>query len=123
MLREEDRGYSFGIFRKGGNELVGTVSLSMVARGALQKCMIGYSLDQFHNGCGYTTEAVKLAVRYAFEELKLHRVEAGVMPENIGSLRVLEKAGFQKEGIERKGVEINGQWQDHQILSILSEDI
>ena len=119
--RETGRDYFFGIFLNGTDELIGDVNLFHVFRGPLQKCMIGYSLDQGHNGHGYATEAVRLAVRYAFDELKLHRVEAGAMPVNIGSMRVLEKAGFEKEGIERKGVKINGQWQDHQIFSILSD--
>ena len=119
--REEGRDYFFGIFLNETDELIGDMNLFHIMRGPLQKCMVGYSLDQGHNGHGYATEALKLAVRYAFEELKLHRVEAGAMPVNIGSMRVLEKAGFEKEGIERKGVKINGQWQDHQIFSILSD--
>ena len=44
------------------------------------------------------------------------------MPRNIGSMRVLEKAGFHKEGIERQGVKINGRWEDHQVFAILSQD-
>jgi ribosomal-protein-alanine N-acetyltransferase len=119
--REEGKAYSFGIFEKESGTLVGSVSLFHVLRGPLEKCMIGYSLDQQCNGRGHTTEAVKLAVEYAFRELKLHRVEAGVNPANIGSMRVLEKAGFQREGIERKGVKINGRWEDHQIFAILAD--
>jgi ribosomal-protein-alanine N-acetyltransferase len=68
------------------------------------------------------TEAVRLVVRFAFEQLKLHRLEAGVMPHNLGSIRVLEKAGFHKEGIAKKNVKINGRWEDHQILAIINED-
>ncbi len=119
---EKDENYTFGIFLMDGAKLIGDVSLFHVGRGPVQKCMIGYRLDQEWNGKGYTTEAVKLAVKYAFNELKLHRIEAGAMLDNIGSMRVLEKAGFQKEGIERKGVKINGAWEDHQIFSILADD-
>ncbi len=60
-------------------------------------------------------EAVRLMVDYAFTELKLHRIEAGVMPRNLGSIRVLEKAGFHREGIARSNVLINGKWEDHQV--------
>ena len=120
--REEDKNYSFGIFIKDNGKLVGDVSLYHIFRGSLQKCLIGYSLDQQYNGRGYTTEAVSLAVEFAFNDLKLHRVEAGVMLSNIGSMRVLEKAGFHREGIEQKGVKINGQWEDHQILAIISDN-
>jgi ribosomal-protein-alanine N-acetyltransferase len=118
--READKNYSFGIFSRGSNELVGEISLARVVRGPLQRCMIGYSLDSRHNGKGYATEAVSLAVEFAFIELKLHRVEAGVSPNNAGSMRVLEKAGFHKEGLEQKGVLINGSWKDHFIYAIIS---
>lgn len=91
-----------------------------VFRGPRESALLGYSLDQEHNGKGYTTEATNLVVNYAFEILKLHRIEAGVMPVNIGSIRVLEKAGFHKEGIAKKNVKINGSWEDHQMLAILN---
>ncbi|MGK0468891.1 GNAT family N-acetyltransferase, partial [Clostridium sp.] len=83
--------------------------------------MVGYALDKQFNGKGYMTEAIKLVVRFAFNELSLHRIEAGVMPTNIGSITVLEKAGFCKEGIARKNVKINGKWKDHQMLAIISD--
>lgn len=121
--RERDERYTFGIFLKGAGELIGSLSLSEVLRGSSQSCLIGYSLDKRHNGKGYMTEAVSLAVRFAFDKLKLHRIEAGVMPCNTASIRVLEKAGFRREGIARKNVEINGAWEDHLMLAILSDDV
>lgn len=120
--REEDKAYSFGIYLKDNGKLIGNVSLYHIFRGSLQRCLIGYSLDKQYNGRGYTTKAVSLAVEFAFNELKLHRVDAGVMLSNIGSMRVLEKAGFHREGIEQKGVKINGQWEDHQMFAIISNN-
>ncbi|OIK09292.1 alanine acetyltransferase [Bacillus sp. MUM 116] len=114
-----DQAYNFGIFKDDGT-LIGTINLFQVVRGSLQSAFIGYFLDKIHNGKGYTTEAVKLLVDYAFNELKLHRIEAGVMPHNIGSIRVLEKAGFHKEGIAIKSVKINGKWEDHQVLAVIN---
>ncbi|HFJ9286865.1 TPA: GNAT family N-acetyltransferase, partial [Bacillus toyonensis] len=73
-----------------------------------------------HNSRGYTTEALRLVVDFAFRELKLHRIEAGAMPSNIASIRVLEKVGFKKEGIAKENVKINGKWTDHQILAIIN---
>lgn len=119
--REKDEGFSFGIFMKDTEQLIGNVSLYAIRRGALQRCMVGYSLDKEFNGKGYMTEAVSLAVKFAFDELLLHRIEAGAMPRNIGSISVLEKAGFCKEGLERSSVKINGKWEDHQILAIISD--
>ncbi|BAB04304.1 GNAT family protein [Halalkalibacterium halodurans] len=114
-----DTGYLFLICLKESDEVIGEVSLTEVVRGNLQSCWIGYFLDKVHNGKGYMTEAVKLVVDYAFTELAFHRIEAGVMPHNIGSINVLLKAGFQKEGLARKNVKINGRWEDHQTLAIL----
>ncbi len=120
--QELDEQYSFGIYLNETEELIGSVTLSEVLRGPLQGCFIGYTLDKHHNGKGYMTEAVKLVVSYAFDELKLHRIEAGVMPHNIGSIKVLEKSGFHKEGIARKNVKINGKWEDHQVLAIVNDE-
>lgn len=114
-----DRSYTFGIFTNEGR-LIGTINLFQVLRGSLQSAFIGYFLDEKHNGKGYMTEAVKLLVEYAFKELKLHRIEAGVMPHNIGSIRVLEKSGFHKEGLALKNVKINGKWEDHQVLAVIN---
>ncbi|MBV7506645.1 GNAT family N-acetyltransferase [Bacillus sp. sid0103] len=114
-----DQSYSFGIFKNEGG-LIGTINLFQVLRGSLQSAFIGYFLDKKQNGKGYTTEAVKLLVDYAFKELKLHRIEAGVMPHNIGSIRVLEKSGFHQEGLALKNVKINGKWEDHQVLAIIN---
>ncbi|WGV58935.1 GNAT family N-acetyltransferase [Brevibacillus brevis] len=121
-LKEEDRGYAFVIAKKGQDEIIGEVILSEVVRVNLQSCWIGYFLDKEHNGKGYMTEAVKLVVDYAFDILGLHRLEAGVMPHNIGSIKVLLKAGFHKEGIAKKNVKINGRWEDHQTLAIVKEE-
>jgi ribosomal-protein-alanine N-acetyltransferase len=123
--RMEDRKYSFVVCQTEDERIVGTIGLTYVVRGPLQSCMIGYNLDQAANGKGYMTEAVKQVVRYAFEELRLHRIVGEASPKNPGSIRVLEKAGFHKEGISRSNVKINGVWEDHQVLAIInpSEDI
>lgn len=120
--RAEDRKYDFLIFHKEDQRMIGTVGLSFVVRGPIQSCMIGYNLDQAYNGKGYMTEAVKLVVRYAFEELKFHRITGEASPKNPGSIRVLEHAGFHKEGIAISNVKINGMWEDHQVLAIINPE-
>jgi ribosomal-protein-alanine N-acetyltransferase len=120
--KDLDQNYSFGIFLIENGEMIGTIALFEVLRAHLQSCFVGYFLDKNQNGKGYMTEAVRMIVTYSFEELKLHRIEAGVMPHNIGSMKVLMKAGFHKEGIARKNVKIDGTWQDHQVLAIINEN-
>ncbi|WP_286160759.1 GNAT family protein [Virgibacillus sp. 7505] len=114
----EDTGYSFVILLDG--HIIGIIMLSEVVRWNLQSCWIGYFLDKEQNGKGYMTEAVRQVVSIAFKELEFHRLEAGVMPHNIGSIKVLLKAGFHKEGIAKQNVKINGKWQDHQTLAIIN---
>jgi [ribosomal protein S5]-alanine N-acetyltransferase len=121
-LMSRDEEYNLGIFTNDTDTLIGTISLFQVLRGDLQSAFIGYFLDENNNGKGYTTEAVKLMVDYAFKEISLHRIEAGVMPHNLASIRVLEKAGFHKEGLAEKNVKINGKWEDHQVLAIINPD-
>jgi ribosomal-protein-alanine N-acetyltransferase len=118
-----DIGYAFGIFLKESDLLVGTIHLNRVIRGPLFNCLVGYSMAQRFNGQGLMTEAVGISLTIAFGPLGLHRVEAGVMPRNIGSMRILEKNGFRQEGLFRKYLRINGEWEDHAVFAILAEDM
>ncbi len=118
----EDLGYSFGVWDRTASTLIGRVTLSRVTRRAFQNCGVGYWLDMTHNGRGYMTEAVRLVVGYAFGELGFHRVEAGTLLHNVGSIRVLEKTGFRREGLALRYLQINGRWQDHYLWAITSEE-
>lgn len=121
-LLEEKREFSFGIFVKGTNRLIGHISLYAVKQLPYSSAFIGYSMDQHFAGKGIATEATKAVVRFAFEQVGVHRVEAYVAPANTASIRVLEKAGFVKEGLLRKLLFINGQWVDHYMYALLVED-
>lgn len=118
--KEQGNRYEFGIFEMQNSTLIGIIALYKF--GPSEKCTLGYSLDKEHYGKGYATEAVRLILDIAFKELKFHRVDAGVMPRNIGSTRVLEKVGFVKEGLAREYIKINDIWEDHYIFSILEND-
>lgn len=121
QLWEKGCGYGFGIFLSDTNELIGRVNLSNVVRGAWDSCTMGYFMDQRMNGHGYTTEAVRLAMLFAFEEAGLHRIQAAVMPRNSGSIRVVQKAGFLFEGLAEYYLKINGIWEHHNIYSSTRE--
>jgi ribosomal-protein-alanine N-acetyltransferase len=62
-------------------------------------------------------------VEYAFNELKLHRIEANIIPRNAGSIRAVEKAGFTCEGTSKKYLQINGVWEDHAHYVRLNEKV
>ena len=118
----ENRGYAFAIVRKDDRALAGRIAFSHVARAAWQNAVLGYFIDEAQNGRGYATDAARLALRFAFEHAGLHRVQAGVMPRNERSVRVLTKAGFRQEGIALRYLEINGVWEDHIHFAITREE-
>lgn len=113
--------YAFAI-RSAPGKLAGGITLSQVFRKSFQSCYLGYWVAEEHNGRGYATAAVVLVVDHAFRELGLHRVQANVMPKNPRSARVLEKAGFRKEGRALRYLRIAGVWEDHDMYAITSED-
>ena len=89
------------------------IVLADVLRGALQVGNVGYWVDRAHNGRGLATAAVADVVAFAFGEGGLHRLEAGTLVDNRASQRVLEKNGFERFGLARKLLQINGEWRDH----------
>ena len=113
--------HAFAI-RGAGGDLVGGLSLSQVFRRAFQSCYLGYWVGEEHNGRGYATVAVGLAVTYALDDLGLHRVQANVMTKNPRSARVLERNGFRREGLALRYLQIAGRWEDHHMYAITTED-
>ncbi len=93
--------------------IAGTIGLVDVMRGSLQLGNVGYWVDRNHNGRGLATRAVADVVAFAFGEAGLHRLEAGTLPDNVASQRVLEKNGFVRYGYATKLLEIAGDWRDH----------
>ena len=120
-LMSSQREFTFGIYALGTKDLIGHIALYSVKRLPYSSAFVGYAMDEAYVGKGIVTEAVELIVRFAFEQVGLHRVEAYVAPENKASIRVLEKAGFQQEGLLRKLLYINGKWVDHYMYARLEE--
>jgi ribosomal-protein-alanine N-acetyltransferase len=120
--RKTDEGYSFHVFQKERGCLVGGIGLTQVKRGVAQTATLGYWVGEPYQRRGYITEAVKLIVRFGFQQLKLHRIEAACLPENAASRRVLEKASFVREGYARLYLRIAGDWRDHLTFALLQED-
>ncbi|HET6154480.1 MAG TPA: GNAT family protein [Marmoricola sp.] len=104
------------------NVIVGRITLNNIVRGPLQSASVGYWISKEHNGRGIATAATGLALEAAFGELGLHRVEAGTLVDNLGSQRVLAKAGFVRYGLAPKFLLINGEWRDHVLFQRLSTD-
>lgn len=92
---------------------IGQISLSNIVWGGFRSCFLGYSVDATVNGQGIASEALTATRHFAFAQLKLHRLEANIMPRNQASIRVVEKLGFVCEGLSPKYLKINGVWEDH----------
>ncbi|GAU76335.1 GNAT family N-acetyltransferase [Fusibacter sp. 3D3] len=115
----------FWLFKKGDINLekpIGTIALTNIIRGVFKSCFLGYKMDADEINKGYMTEAIKAVVKIAFSSMKLHRIEANVMPRNVRSIRVVQKCGFVNEGLAKQYLKINGVWEDHYHMVILNED-
>ena len=113
-------GFGFGIFADGN--FVGEINISSVHRGAFQSAYVGYWVDQRSAGQGYIPEALVMVIRFAFEDLRLHRLQVAIVPRNHRSRRVVEKLGLREEGTAERYLEINGVWEDHVRYAITSEE-
>lgn len=118
----ENREYSVGIFEHDTKKLIGHISVYSVKRMPFLSALVGYSIDEAYIGKGIATEAVKLMTVFGFEELRLHRIEAYVSPDNEGSIRVLEKTGFRREGLLKEFLYINGEWKDHYYYAMIEQE-
>jgi [ribosomal protein S5]-alanine N-acetyltransferase len=116
-----DQGYAFLIARSSDGALVGGLTLANVRRGVAQAGSLGYWTGLPFVRQGYMTAAVRAVVPFAFTSLRLHRLEAACIPSNTGSIKLLEKAGFVREGYAREYLCINGIWQDHLLYARLAD--
>ncbi|HVS85832.1 MAG TPA: GNAT family protein [Gaiellaceae bacterium] len=116
----EQEGWFFAILD--GDEIAGSLNIGDVVGGAVQLANLGYWVDRARYGRGLATRAVAEACAFAFGEAGLHRLEAGTLPDNVASQRVLEKNGFTRFGVARGLVRIGGEWRDHVLFERLATD-
>lgn len=102
--------------------LRGQVTVGGIHLGSLRGAHIGYWIDQQAAGQGYMPLAVAMASDHCFGS-GLHRVEINIRPENLPSIRVVEKLGFREEGLRLRYLHINGQWRDHLSYALTVEEI
>jgi ribosomal-protein-alanine N-acetyltransferase len=121
--REAGLGYPFFVVRSRDDVLLGACNLNNVRRGVLQSADIGYWIGSPYVRKGHTRGAVRRVLAFAFDELRLHRVEAACQPSNKASRQLLESVGFIHEGRSRSFLNIAGEWRDHDRFAILSSDL
>lgn len=94
------------------DKVIGSVCATSIRYGAFESCSIGYKMDKEYCRQGLAKEAVGKVVDILFKECHLHRIEAMVHPQNIPSIALLESLSFEREGLARDAVKLNGKWQD-----------
>ncbi|MFH5879158.1 GNAT family N-acetyltransferase [Arthrobacter sp. NA-172] len=117
VANEAGEGYLFALFA--GDALVGRFNLAGIVRGPFQSGGLGYWVDSAYAGRGFASAAVRLIVETARDKLGLHRIEAATLLHNVGSQRVLMKAGFEQIGMAPRYLQIAGKWQDHNLYQVL----
>lgn len=100
--------------------VIGVMIFNNILMGSFQSCFLGYKMDQAETGRGYMKEAVGAAIRFVFDGLGLHRLEANIMPRNTPSLRLAKKLGFWYEGLAKGLLKVNGKWEDHVHMVLLN---
>ncbi len=119
--RENGAAYTFFIELRNSRDIAGGITVGKVQRGVAESCELGYWMGVNFAGKGYMSEALELVIDHVFNTLGLHRIEAACIPDNTRSVRLLEKAGFLREGVMRGYLRINGVWQDHYLYALLRE--
>ena len=118
----KDLGYRSLLFDKSSSALLGGLTLTNLRRGVAQAGSLGYWIGEPFARRGYMTTGVRALIPFAFNALRLHRIEAACIPTNVASIALLEKTGFRREGYARQYLCINGIWQDHLLYGRLTND-
>ena len=117
-----DNFFALLVRRNADDAIVGIFEFSEIVRGAFQNAYLGYWVGAPFAAQGYMSEGMQLALRFAFGELRLHRIEANIQPDNRRSLALARSAGFKREGFSPRYLKIGGRWRDHERWAILSDD-
>lgn len=110
------------VCRYGDDAILGFFNLSQIARGSMQSAYLGYAVGRRYAGQGYMREGIELVLRRAFVDLRLHRIEANIQPDNSASTALARGAGFRREGFSPRYLKISGRWRDHERWALLAED-
>jgi RimJ/RimL family protein N-acetyltransferase len=113
--------YQWGIALADTDQVIGTVTLAWIDR-EHRRSEVGFALAKSAWGQGYATEAVARLIGHAFDDLELHRLGADVDPRNEPSIKLLERLGFQREGLLRERYHLAGEIQDSLILGLLRSE-
>jgi len=104
-----------------GGALAGMVTIDSIVRGRFQSASLSYGAFAPAAGKGYMSEGLALVIEHAFQDMRLHRLEANIQPGNQPSLRLVQRLGFRREGYAPAMLFIDGAWRDHERWAITRE--
>lgn len=113
---------AFLVCRLSDDAIAGFFNISQIFYRSFQSAYLGYAAGEQFAGQGYMREGIQLVLRVAFMELKLHRLEANIQPENQVSIALARGAGFKREGFSPRYLKIAGRWRDHERWALLAEE-
>ncbi len=123
-LMMQNKLFRLWFFKKNNfNTIIGSVNFYNLTYGPYCTCQIGYKLDQAYTKKGYAYEGIKKGMELFIEQHpKIHRIEANIMPSNLSSIKLIEKLGFEYEGLAKKNIRINFNWEDHYRYAYLTKN-
>ena len=121
LLKQMDNNSCLPFVIEENGVLVGQLNVANILFGSVSSCVIGYWVAPEAAGRQITPTAVALVSDYLFNTVGIHRIEIDIRPENVSSLRVVEKLGFRYEGLKERYIHINGAWRDHYVFALTRE--
>ncbi len=113
----------FVVIHRASGAIAGVINLSHIIRGPLQSAFVGFYVFAGFDGRGLMTAGLMRVVKYAFNRLRLHRLEANIQPANLRSVLLVQRCGFKREGLARRYLKLGGRWKDHEHWTLLREEI
>ena len=120
ILRDEYAGHL--VCLRDSGQIVGVININNIILGGFHSASLGYYAFWPLAGKGLMHEGLQLTLAYAFQDLKLHRLEANIQPDNTASIALVKQCGFSKEGFSKRYLKIGGAWRDHERWALLVED-
>jgi ribosomal-protein-alanine N-acetyltransferase len=116
----ESRNCAFFVCDPNSQAIVGVINITEMVMGSFRSGYLGYYCFSGFERKGFMGAGLRAVVRYAFKQLKLHRLEANIQPGNVASVALVRSCGFSKEGLSPRYLKIGGRWRDHERWAILS---
>jgi [ribosomal protein S5]-alanine N-acetyltransferase len=120
-INRNENKIGFFLCLKESGKIIGIINFNEIVKGNLQSAYLGYYISKKYEGKGFMLEGLKIALKHAFSNLKLHRLEANIQLNNSRSINLIKKLGFKKEGFSPKYLKIRNKWKDHERWAILKK--